>query len=199
MSTTLKQVNKSHLLKRNLKRAFSLKKKKKRKILGNDLGGFVGRVMVGDRHRPTCIPAHSSKVVVGRSQGALGRGTFMVEETKEGNLPLGVGVNRTFVSPSKNGFVLLYSLTIKTTNVWLRQPLYAGDLWECDLEDWEYEPVLKRDRKPTKLKYTSKRYHLNTSERTSKLKQPKKRVRKRDRRMNTMPNQRSRRRERSQT
>ena len=30
-------------------------------------------------------------------------------------------------------------------NVWIRQPLYAGDLWDTDKEDWEYEPVLVKD------------------------------------------------------
>ena len=27
-------------------------------------------------------------------------------------------------------------------NVWIRQPLYAGDLWEVSPREWEYEPVL---------------------------------------------------------
>ena len=30
-------------------------------------------------------------------------------------------------------------------NVWIRQPLYAGDLWDVDKEDWEYELVLVKD------------------------------------------------------
>ena len=30
-------------------------------------------------------------------------------------------------------------------NVWIRQPLYTGDLWDVDKEDWEYEPVLVKD------------------------------------------------------
>ena len=29
--------------------------------------------------------------------------------------------------------------------MWIRQPLYAGDLWDMDKEDWEYEPVLVKD------------------------------------------------------
>ena len=29
--------------------------------------------------------------------------------------------------------------------MWIRQPLYAGDLWDVDKEDWEYEPVLVKD------------------------------------------------------
>ena len=129
----------------------SIFSKKKCRKPGNNLGGYVGRVMVGNRHQPTCIPAHSSKVVVGKSQGSFGRGTFMVEETDEGNLPLGVGVNRTFVSPSRNGFVSVILMNNNDHNVWLRQPLYAGDLWECDLEDWEYEPILKMESETNKI------------------------------------------------
>ena len=29
--------------------------------------------------------------------------------------------------------------------MWIRQPLYTGDLWDVDKEDWEYEPVLVKD------------------------------------------------------
>ena len=29
--------------------------------------------------------------------------------------------------------------------MWIRQPLYAGHLWDVDKEDWEYEPVLVKD------------------------------------------------------
>ena len=61
----------------------------------------------------------------------------MVEETDEGNLPLGVGVNRTYVSLSRNGFVSVILINNNDHNVWLHQPLYAGDLWECHLEYWE--------------------------------------------------------------
>ena len=34
----------------------------------NTLGGYAGRVMVGDRKQPICIPAGTSKVVIGKMQ-----------------------------------------------------------------------------------------------------------------------------------
>ena len=34
----------------------------------NTLGGYAGRVMVGDRKQPICIPAGTSKVVIGKTQ-----------------------------------------------------------------------------------------------------------------------------------
>ena len=35
--------------------------------------------------------------------------------------------------------------------MWIRQPLYAGDLWDVDKEDWEYEPVLVKDTKTNNI------------------------------------------------
>ena len=30
-------------------------------------------------------------------------------------------------------------------NIWIRQPLYAGNLWEVELKEWSYEPILTRN------------------------------------------------------
>ena len=35
--------------------------------------------------------------------------------------------------------------------MWIRQPLYASDLWDVDKEDWEYEPVLVKDTKTNNI------------------------------------------------
>ena len=35
--------------------------------------------------------------------------------------------------------------------MWIRQPLYAGDLWDVDKEDWEYELVLVKDAKTNNI------------------------------------------------
>ena len=37
--------------------------------------------------------------------------------------------------------------------MWIRQPLYAGVLWDVDKEDWEYEPVLVKDAKTIMVKF----------------------------------------------
>ena len=67
----------------------------------NTLGGYAGRVMVGDKRQPICILAGMSKVVVGRTQDKLPKGSYMVEATDDDNLPCGVSVNHTYVNPSK--------------------------------------------------------------------------------------------------
>ena len=75
----------------------------------NTLGGYAGQVMVGDRKQPICIPAGTSKVVIGKTQEKLPRGSYMVEATDDDNLPCGVSVNHTYVNPTKpNKFRLSY-------------------------------------------------------------------------------------------
>ena len=68
----------------------------------------------------------------------------MVESTESSNLPLGVGVNNTLVTPSKSGPVSVILINNNSHNVWIHQPLYAGDLWEVSPREWEYKPVLTR-------------------------------------------------------
>ena len=68
--------------------------------------------------------------------------TYLVEKTEDSNLPIGVGVNNTLVTPSKSGLVSVILINNNNHNVWIRQPLYAADLWEVEPKEWEYEPVL---------------------------------------------------------
>ena len=98
--------------------------------------------MVGSRHQPICIPARSCKFLVGTAKGVPHKGNFMMEGTQDRNLPSGVAVNNTYVQPTKSGRITMCLQNTNDHNVWIRQPLYAGDLWDVDKEDWEYEPVL---------------------------------------------------------
>ena len=68
----------------------------------------------------------------------------MVESTDCSNLPMGVGLNNTLVKPTKSGLVSVILINNNSHNVWVRQTLYAGDLWEVDPKEWDYEPVLTR-------------------------------------------------------
>ena len=116
----------------------------------NTLGGYAGRVMVGDRKQPICIPAGTSKVVIGKTQEKLPRGSYMVEATDDDNLPCGVSVNYTYVNPTKAKQVSVILLNTNSYNVWIRQPLYAATIWDVDLKDWDYEPIItKSDEEDT--------------------------------------------------
>ena len=119
--------------------------KKNPKSKSQYLGGYTGKVLVGSRHQPICIPARSCKFLVGTAKGVPHKGNFMMEGTQDGNLPSGVAVNNTYVQPTKSGRITVCLQNINDHNVWIRQPLYAGDLWDVDKEDWEYEPVLVKD------------------------------------------------------
>ena len=110
----------------------------------NTLGGYAGRVMVGDRRQPICIPAGTSKVVIGRTQDKLPRGSYMVEATDDDNLPCGVSVNHTYVNPTKAKQVSVILLNTNSYNVWIRQPLYAATIWDVELKDWDYEPIITK-------------------------------------------------------
>ena len=69
----------------------------------------------------------------------------MMEGTEQGNFPSGVTVNNTYVSPTKSSRITVCLQNTNKNNVWIRQPLYTGDLWDIDKEEWEYEPVLIKD------------------------------------------------------
>ena len=73
--------------------------------------------MVGDKRQPICIPAGMSKVVVGRTQDKLPWGSYMVEATNDDNLPCGVSVNHTYISPTKSRQVSVILLNTNTYNV----------------------------------------------------------------------------------
>ena len=100
------------------------------------LSGYAGRIMVGDKRQPICIPAGMSKVVVGKTQDKLPRGSYMVEAMDNDNLPCGVSINHTYVNPTKSRQV--------SYNVWIHQPLYATTIWGIELKDWEYEPIITK-------------------------------------------------------
>ena len=102
--------------------------------------------MVDDKRQPICIPAGMSKVVVGRTQDKLPKGLYMVKATDDDNLPCGVSVNHTYVNPTKSKQVSVILLNTNTYNVWISQPLYTATIWDVELKDWEYEPIMTKDK-----------------------------------------------------
>ena len=110
----------------------------------NTLGGYAGRVMVSNRRQPICIPAGTSKVVVGRTQDKLPKGSYMVEATKDDNLPCGVSVNHTYVNPTKAKQVSVILLNTNSYKVWIRQLLYAATIWDVKLKESDYEPIITK-------------------------------------------------------
>ena len=93
--------------------------------------------MVGDQRQPICIPAGTSKVVVGRTQDKLPKGSYMAEATDDDNLPCGVSV---------------ILLNTNSYNVWIRQPLFATTIWDVELKDWDYEPIITKSKEADTFK-----------------------------------------------
>ena len=102
--------------------------------------------MVRDKRQPICIPAGMSKAVVGRTQNKLPKGLYMVEATDDNNLPCGVSVNHTYINPTKAKQMSVILLNTNSYNIWIRQPLYAATIWDVELKDWDYEPILTKNK-----------------------------------------------------
>ena len=100
--------------------------------------------MVSDHRQPICIPAGTSKVMIGRTQDKLPKGSYMVEATDDDNLPCWVSVNHTYVNPTKAKQVSVILLNTNSNNVWIQQPLYAATIWDIELKDWDYEPIITK-------------------------------------------------------
>ena len=63
---------------------------------------------MGDKKNPTCIPANSSKTIIGKVPRVDWKLTYLVEKTEDSNLPIGVRVNNTLVTPSNPDWFQLY-------------------------------------------------------------------------------------------
>ena len=93
--------------------------KKKLNFDKGDLGGFAGQVTMGDKRHPMCIPANSSKTIIGKVPKVDQKLTYLVEKTEDSNLPIGVGVNNTLVTPSKSRLVSVILINNNNHNVWI--------------------------------------------------------------------------------
>ena len=97
---------------------------------------------VGITHEPICIPANSVKVVQGKTDKIMRRLTCMVESRDVNNLPMGVVVNRTMITPKKSKKVPVVLANTNSYNIWIRQPLLAANVVEVDSCPWDYQTIL---------------------------------------------------------
>ena len=70
----------------------------------------------------------------------------MVEATDDNNLPCGVSVNHTYVNPTKAKQVSVISLNTNSYNIWIRQLLYTTTIWDVELKDSDYEPIITKSK-----------------------------------------------------
>ena len=105
----------------------------------------LGQVWVGNTCQAICILANSVKVVQGKTNKVTRRLSCMVEARVCHNLPRGIVVNRTMVTPHKNKQVPIALMNTNSYNVWIRQPLLAADIVEAEECPWDYQTSMSRD------------------------------------------------------
>ena len=69
----------------------------------------------------------------------------MIEVRSQNNLPLGVMVNSTAVTPSKSNKVPVTLVNTNSYHVWIRQQLLAADMVEVDHCPWDYHSTMSCD------------------------------------------------------
>ena len=79
----------------------------------------LGQVWVGDSHQPFCIPKNLAKVVIGKTDKITKHLTCMVESCDNNNLPMGVVVNRTMVTPNKSKHFPVLLMNTNSYNIWI--------------------------------------------------------------------------------
>ena len=77
----------------------------------------------------------------------------MVEARECNNLPLGLVVNRTMVTPNKSKRVPIVLVNTNLYNVWIRQPLLAADMVEAEDCPWDYQLVMSHDGNNIKVSF----------------------------------------------
>ena len=85
------------------------------------------------------------KVVEGETSSKARQHSCMIEARSQHNLPLGVVVNRTTVTPSKSKKVPVTLINTNSYNVWIRQQLLAADIVEVDHCPWDYHSTMSRN------------------------------------------------------
>ena len=74
----------------------------------------------------------------------------MVELAVHINLPSGVVVNCSYVTP-KAGQVVVILINTTSRNIWIHQPLLATEIFEVDLHPWQYQSILYREGNTIKV------------------------------------------------
>ena len=99
----------------------------------------------GSIHKAICILANSAKVLQGKTEKITCCLTCMVKARAVNNLPMGLVVNRTMVTPNKNKKVPIVIVNTNSYNVWIYQPLLVADIVEVESCPWDYQSMMSHD------------------------------------------------------
>ena len=88
--------------------------------------------------------------VPGKSSKLVAKGSYMVELAAHNNLPSGVVVNCSHVTP-KAGQVAVILINTTSRNIYIHQPLLAAKIFEVELHPWQYKSILNREGNTIKV------------------------------------------------
>ena len=110
----------------------------------------VGTVTIGTNNQPICVPGNSTITVLGKLSKLVTKGSYMVELAAHNNLPSGVVVNCSYVTPMA-GQVAEILINTSSRNIWICQPLLAAEIFEVELDPQQYKSVLYREGNTIKV------------------------------------------------
>ena len=113
----------------------------------------MGQVWVGEYHQAICIPANSAKILTGKTNKIQKKYSCLIEPKEINNLPMGVMVNRTMVTPKKSKQVPIILMNTNSYNIWIRQPLLAANVVEVDHCPWDHTTIMTQDSEEIKISY----------------------------------------------
>ena len=105
---------------------------------------------IGINNQPICVPGNSTIMVMGKLSKLVTNGLYMVELAAHNNLPSGVVVNHSYVTP-KAGQLVVILINTTSRNIWICQPLLAAKIYEVELHPWQYKSILYRDGNTIKV------------------------------------------------
>ena len=77
----------------------------------------------------------------------------MVKARAFNNLPMGLVVNRTIVTPNRNKKVPVTLVNTNRYNIWIHQPLLAADIVEVETCPWDYQSIISHDGHNIKVSF----------------------------------------------
>ena len=111
----------------------------------------LGQVWVSEYHQAICIPANSAKILTGKTNKIQKKYSCLVEPRDSNNLPLGVMVNRTIVTPKRSKQVPVILMNTNSYNIWIRQPLLAANVVEAEHCPWDHTTNMTQDGEEIKV------------------------------------------------
>ena len=117
----------------------------------SQIDNVLGQVWVSEYHQAICIPANSAKLLTGKTNKIQKKYSCSIEPRDSNNLPLGVVVSGTIITPKKSKQVLIILINTNSYNIWIRQPLLAANVVEAEHCPWDHTTNMTSDGEEIKI------------------------------------------------